>query len=270
MSTTYFGLAHSPEPRLTLSYPISFLRSISSPDRAELLRSLARSSLLGSLDCWHKSSSVRRCRRPSPSLQLLQKSFPEAGAFNGLSLSLFPLSGGKSNLWRFSEKVGNGGRRDSHRGSNLSRYSITNFWTQSPLVFRYIASALVKYCRNKRFYPRVALSHCRPVCLTTHIKRKWVSVVKCRTFKNSNIKFKKKIGWSRPEKSGLEKEWFGSKQNNSTLQGVSEPFGLSLGHFSQSSASYHTSSENIDYCKTKIYFTSIFFLNILGWHTSTS
>ena len=89
-----------------------------------------------------------------------------------VSLSLFPLSGGKSNLWRFSEKVGNGGRRDSHRGSNLSRYSITNFWTQSPLVFRYIASALVKYCRNKRFYPRVALSHCRPVCLTTHIKRK--------------------------------------------------------------------------------------------------
>ena len=46
----------------------------------------------------------------------------------------------------------------------------------------------------------------------------------------------KKIGWPRPEKPKLAKEWFGSEQNNITLrvgkkQRVAEPFGLSLGHF---------------------------------------
>ena len=46
----------------------------------------------------------------------------------------------------------------------------------------------------------------------------------------------KKIGWFRLEKSKLEKGWFGSKQDNSTLRvgkkhGVAEPFRLSLGHF---------------------------------------
>ena len=46
----------------------------------------------------------------------------------------------------------------------------------------------------------------------------------------------KKIGWPRPEKSKLEKGWFGSKHSNTTLRvgkkhGVAEPFGLSLGHF---------------------------------------
>ena len=45
-----------------------------------------------------------------------------------------------------------------------------------------------------------------------------------------------KIGWSRPEKSKLEKGWFGSKHSNTTLRvgkkhGVAEPFGLSLSHF---------------------------------------
>ena len=45
----------------------------------------------------------------------------------------------------------------------------------------------------------------------------------------------KKIGWTWPEKPKLEKGWFGSKQDNTTLrvgkkQGVAEPFGLSLGH----------------------------------------
>ena len=39
----------------------------------------------------------------------------------------------------------------------------------------------------------------------------------------------KKIGWTWPEKPKLEKGWFGSKQNNTTLrvgkkQGVAEPF----------------------------------------------
>ena len=46
----------------------------------------------------------------------------------------------------------------------------------------------------------------------------------------------KKIGGPRLEKSKLEKRWFGSKQDNSTLRvgkkhGVAEPFRLSLGHF---------------------------------------
>ena len=44
------------------------------------------------------------------------------------------------------------------------------------------------------------------------------------------------IGWPKPEKSKLEKGWFGSEENTSTLrvgkkQGVAEPFCLSLGHF---------------------------------------
>ena len=50
------------------------------------------------------------------------------------------------------------------------------------------------------------------------------------------MKLQKKIGWPRPEKSKLEKGWFGSEQTNTTLrvgkkQGVAEHFGLSLGHF---------------------------------------
>ena len=65
---------------------------------------------------------LSRCSAPliagishRPSLQLLQKSFPEVLMVRpflplavALSLSppLFLLSGGKSNLWRFSEKVG--------------------------------------------------------------------------------------------------------------------------------------------------------------------
>ena len=107
----------------------------------------------------------------------------------------------------------------------------------------------------------------------------------------------KKFGWSRPEKHKLEKGWFGSNQSNSTLwvghkQGVSEPFGLSLGHFSEfSKLSYLIWKrgdwaicwlKNIDNCTTNIYFTSIFRhifelwlthaidLNILGCHTATS
>ena len=53
-------------------------------------------------------------------------------------------------------------------------------------------------------------------------------------FKTSRTKFKE-IGWSRPEKPKLEKGWFGSKHNSTTLRvgkkhGVAEPFGLSLSH----------------------------------------
>ena len=45
-----------------------------------------------------------------------------------------------------------------------------------------------------------------------------------------------KITGHRPQKSKFEKEWFGRKENNSTLrvgkkQGVAKPFGMSLGHF---------------------------------------
>ena len=46
----------------------------------------------------------------------------------------------------------------------------------------------------------------------------------------------KKTGWPRPEKSKVEKWWFGTKQDTITLrdgkkQEVAEPFELSLGHF---------------------------------------
>ena len=61
-----------------------------------------------------------------------------------------------------------------------------------------------------------------------NILRKYRSVVKFRPFGAMKIQFQK-IGWSRPEKTKLEKGWFGSKQNNTTLrvgnkQGVAEPF----------------------------------------------
>ena len=51
----------------------------------------------------------------------------------------------------------------------------------------------------------------------SYISRKWVSVVKFGTFGDTKKSNLKQIGCSRPEKSELEKCWFGSKQNNSTV-----------------------------------------------------
>ena len=57
----------------------------------------------------------------------------------------------------------------------------------------------------------------------------------------------KKIGRSRPEKSKLEKGWFGSKPNNTTLRVGKKQGLLNLLDFhmaiSWSLAGYHTSSE---------------------------
>ena len=46
---------------------------------------------------------------------------------------------------------------------------------------------------------------------------KFGSVVKFRPFGDIKTNFKK-IGWPRPEKSKLEKGWFGSKHSNTTLR----------------------------------------------------
>ena len=88
--------------------------------------------------------------------------------------------------------------------------------------------------------------------------------------------FFKKIGWFRPEKSKLEKGWFGSKQDNSTLRvgkkhGVAEPFRLSLGHFWElSKLSYLIWKKDIwticwfkifEFFQTNCYFLSMF----LSW-----
>ena len=71
--------------------------------------------------------------------------------------------------------------------------------------------------------------------LINNILRKYRSVIKFRQFGAMKIQFQK-IGWSRPEKTKLEKGWFGRKQRKITLrvgrkQGVGEPFGLPLCHF---------------------------------------
>ena len=81
-----------------LARPVLFAESES---RVELPGDLPPLTLLGSLDCRHKSSSVAAAVAKVVS-----------GGLNGpplsvaLSSPLFLLSGGKSNLWRFSEKVG--------------------------------------------------------------------------------------------------------------------------------------------------------------------
>ena len=49
------------------------------------------------------------------------------------------------------------------------------------------------------------------------VQQKLRSAVKFRPFGDTKTNFKK-IGWPRPEKSKLEKGWFGSKHSNTTLR----------------------------------------------------